>query len=52
MRDARIDLWTNIKRVLQTRESVLIRTFAIGRTQTMLVSRIDVAAVVVRRQSA
>jgi len=33
---ARTDLWTDIERAIQTREPVLIPTFAIGRAQTIL----------------
>jgi len=33
---ARTDLWNNIERAIQTREPVLIPTFAIGRAQTIL----------------
>lgn len=34
--DARTDLWTDIERAIQTREPVLIPTFAVGRAQTIL----------------
>lgn len=36
MRDARTELWNTIERALQTREPILIPTFAIGRAQTIL----------------
>jgi predicted metal-dependent RNase len=34
--DARTELWTDIERAIQTREPVLIPTFAVGRAQTIL----------------
>jgi len=38
MSDARTALWRDIERALQTREPVLIPTFAVGRAQTLLLT--------------
>lgn len=36
MRDARTAVWSDLERAIQTREPVLIPTFAVGRAQTIL----------------